>query len=49
MTIPLYRGFNNPSGKGYDPNHRHATNRDLFLKLIPRGWVYEGAVMWVPE
>lgn len=45
MTIPLYRWFNNPSGKGYDPNHRYATNRDLLLKLIPRGWVYEGAVM----
>ncbi len=48
-TIALYRGFNNPSGKGYDPNHRYVTNRDLLTKLKPLGWVDEGAVMCVPE
>lgn len=48
-TIPLYRGFNNPSGKAYDPNHRYVTNRHLLTKLVPRGWVDEGAVMCVPQ
>lgn len=48
-TIPLYRGFNNASGKAYDPNHRYVTNRNLLKMLAFFGWVNEGAVMCVPE
>ena len=49
-TIPLYRGFNNPAGNGYDPNHRYVTKRELLTKMTTVvGWVEEGAVMCVPE
>ena len=48
-SIALYRGYNNPSGTVYDPNHRYVTNRDLLTKMLPLGWMDEGAVMCVPE
>ena len=48
-SIPLYRGYNNPTRGTYDPNHRYVTNRDLLTKMLPVGWVDEGAVMCVPE
>lgn len=48
-SIALYRGYNNPSGTAYDPNHRYVTNRDLLTKMLPLGWVDEGAVMCVPD
>jgi len=49
-TVPLYRFYNNPAGKGYDGNHRYVTNLNAGNELIARyGWINEGIVMCVPE
>jgi hypothetical protein len=50
-TIPLYRAYNNPAGKGYDGNHRYATNMNLLIGMQggTTGWTYEGIVMCVPQ
>ncbi len=49
-SIPLYRAYNNASGKGYKygSNHRFATNRQDIATMVRDGWLDEGMVMCVP-
>lgn len=48
-SIPLYRGFNNPTSAKGEPNHRYSTKRELISALSQSGWTDEGPVMCVPQ
>ena len=48
-TAPVYRAYNNGSGRGIDSNHRLTTNRTAIDQVVARGWIDEGIAMCAPR